>query len=904
MGSNFAAREATADDLLKFRSPGQWSRLGLAIQHPATVYTALIDQAEFEDGLAELTYKDGSGTLSDVLEGMTVFIGSSAGAMDKGICRVRKSPTADKLYINQVSDISFADEDHLTVVESISIWPRDMRMVGSIVFIDYDLEFGDYRNRRLLLPRIAPLVSVLHMADAVDGEVTFTPPDPTLSACYNGATVVSYQYDAPGAVTTADMDTSAPSWTYDTAGEYRWSCTITDSNGTETVSHRWVYVDPDKIPFKFQDASGDPSTGDWSLTVTCLAEVAKSQVHDRAMCTLYGTDYYHSTTKGAVGRIAGYENIYLTGWIDLEENDFDSEDGEVTFTIYGPAHWMSKVRALPFELQDVSGAPASWKKITEMNVDKAMAFLLIWTSTVSLVMDCFLTGNTTREKIFTQPSGSLLDQINAIAEKVFATVLVNNYGQMYIETDTQMISSADRNDLPVVMDITKADRLDGLNVRRIPPKTSMIELSGWNYDGTNRSQVFSRAPGSVPKNFGEPDALDDYLIADQDECNRIAGCILAAANGEFDPLEITLSANNRLFDICPRMFATITILAADNPRGIAVASARLIPRKVELVSNEDSSSLLTKVTFEFESVSVDGVTYYPPAVEDVSNDYTLEDTGSFDFPNSDLGTLFPDSIPAPFPAGTCNGNYHNVYATAWNKSELRGESDDRIATIYYPCKVRASSAIYKTELHIAAQFFGDAAAEFSCYGIKGGARILTGTYSNGVVTFAPLTETDVDGFELELNSGLGADVDYVPLEIIDSGSVDANNGSGIDITVPEDGYYAIENTGGPYNTRNGDAGWNVYSFSVNGSGILGLGYLNNENTFYLDTPTGCEGSMQISSKYARTFIYVVGSVNFRVADFIFYDNQNQLGYILRNARVDGRRIIFTSPTLQNVCAPG
>ena len=67
MSSNFAARAATSPELTKFRGDGQACKLHLAIQHPATVYSARINQTFTTlDAVAELTYDGGTGTLANV----------------------------------------------------------------------------------------------------------------------------------------------------------------------------------------------------------------------------------------------------------------------------------------------------------------------------------------------------------------------------------------------------------------------------------------------------------------------------------------------------------------------------------------------------------------------------------------------------------------------------------------------------------------------------------------------------------------------------------------------------------------------------------------------------------------------------------------------------------------------
>ena len=131
MGNNIAARAVTAGELISLRSPGQSSKRFIAIQTPNVIYSARINQTFSSlDSVAELIYDGGSGTLADVLEGMTLYIGISPGAKDKGIVRIRKVPTATVFYIAETSDVQFAENDYLTVVNLMPPYPRDIRIPG------------------------------------------------------------------------------------------------------------------------------------------------------------------------------------------------------------------------------------------------------------------------------------------------------------------------------------------------------------------------------------------------------------------------------------------------------------------------------------------------------------------------------------------------------------------------------------------------------------------------------------------------------------------------------------------------------------------------------------------------------------------------------------------------------
>ncbi|MGK3946752.1 hypothetical protein ABK046_51365, partial [Streptomyces caeruleatus] len=67
-----------------------------------SVATARVNQAAFSYPLAQLTVDSTSGW-SGVKAGMKVYIGTSAGARDIGVYRVRQTPGSTTLYIGETS---------------------------------------------------------------------------------------------------------------------------------------------------------------------------------------------------------------------------------------------------------------------------------------------------------------------------------------------------------------------------------------------------------------------------------------------------------------------------------------------------------------------------------------------------------------------------------------------------------------------------------------------------------------------------------------------------------------------------------------------------------------------------------------------------------------------------------
>lgn len=881
--------------------PRQSARLGLAIQQPATVYTARVNGTPANlDGVAQITYDGGSGTLTDVREGQTLLIGSAAGLSDIATLRVRALPTSTVFYINQVSDAQIADDQYITVLDEFHLWQKDFVNDNGTIFVDYDIPYSAY-NAGVCIPRVGPLMAIVY---TTANTVVFTPPDPTQSACYDGATISDYYFECANATVTNATSPTDVYFTFNTDGNphlYRWSVTITDSNGKSYTAYRWIYIDPPAVDFVLtRNPTGDYETGDWSFGVTVYNDATTADIRNGAMVTLYARDFY-GAVEGSIGKLAGYENVLCTGWIDGESIQYDSETGSVSFTVNGANHWLSKLRAFPFELTNTTSTANTWNEIEDMTVDKALARILTYTTTAPLVMDLFFTGDTSVIEIIAQPPNTIMAQLEAIAyNTIWAKALTNNYGQMYIEVDSQIISSTDRAALPVVMDITTADYEAPLDLERVVNSpVSSVELSALtSYDGAVASPVYSRAPGvASPKTYGDIMSFENYIVADQDESNRICGALLANLNNIYLPVTINFTGNVRLFDIAPRMYATMTVSSADNPRGIAITAVRLIPRNVEMGHDPETGRANTAVTFEFEAVGVNGVTYTPPTPLLENEDITPPDIGSVDIPG--LDDYFPPYVPGDV-LSCPNGVFTvNSFSAPWSKSTIYGTDADPTAKVYFPCTLHPSFPSGTTSsVTMSLTFGGDADYSMvTLYAFKGGSRVATGSGSGAERTFSLVSTLDIDGFEIELSAGAGASLSFTAGSVFASGSTPVTSQYGATISGFTIGnYYAVSNTLGPW-SGNADTRWEgVMSDPANrltnlqvGSGITNPGSL------------GISGYDINSTRGIVFFQAAVTAYSFGTFDPAPGDNTGTLGYVVRNATATGRSIGLGNLRIDNVC---
>lgn len=706
------SRAITETELGKLRSENQWSELYLAIHKPTTVYTARINQATFDTPVSQLTYDGGSGTLSNVKPGMTLYIGSSAGAYDKGMVRIRKTPSATVFYIGETAEIAWEDDDYLTVVEEFGLWSRHLKIAGMTASMDYDVEYSDQHTDLDPVPVLGP-PAVLWLTDDT---VVFSPN--ASNSWVLGSTISSYLWAATGASATAGLDTATPTITYDTEGQYTISCTVTAANGKTATGYRVVFIySSASMPitqFELQNCSGELESGGWQFGVKLYDQVAITDVRERALVVLFAKDHYNGVQE-SLGAITGYENIIAVGWIKQEDFEVSSEFSTVTFTVYGPQQWLKEISGYPVGMEYVDGDASAWTQMKDLTVDHALWHLLHWRSTATLCMDITLSGESSLASAMEAPTGSLWDQLVTMSkEAILATPACNRYGQLYVQVDVPYMEEADRASVPTVMEVLFSDWQDTLNIERAPiPRVAMVEASGISYDGSTASPLFSRAPGDVLSRYGNFISKDRLLLYDQDFCNDLCADIYAHENNEYPNIDFSLASNNRFIDIVPRQRLTISIGELNIPRGIVWTNKKLLPIRVSYTHDAKSgiltTSIETKSETSGEAIGVEGVTVIvPPEAIEGETPIELpefEDVGWAAL--TPIGTFFPPYIPVEPPVipGTdcpadapANGPYSlNIYG------ELASHST-WIKAGYLDCVIRTSGHDHKTTYVIKGTF--------------------------------------------------------------------------------------------------------------------------------------------------------------------------------------------------------
>lgn len=290
------------------RANSRSRRYFLAFSRPNVIFTARINQTfSTLDNVTQFGWDTGSVTYTDVKAGMTVLIGSTAGASDIGALRVRRPLTGTLVYVAQVSGMALADNQYLTFVDNFPLEPKIPVVSDTLEYMDCDIPYSPEYSPTGGILRIGPPVRVLERTGST---VSVTLPAPGYYSPV-GATISSYLWYFPGASSQSGELTSTPTVTYNTNGEFYYSCQIVDTANQSVTAYRKMMVNPFSVAIDAPRISGDVDACGFSCRVSGyrgeigpkLTSVARSH-NDGTTCYI-GFAQAHNCQIGDIIRVSG-----------------------------------------------------------------------------------------------------------------------------------------------------------------------------------------------------------------------------------------------------------------------------------------------------------------------------------------------------------------------------------------------------------------------------------------------------------------------------------------------------------------------------------------------------------------------------------------------------------------------
>lgn len=653
-------RVATAPELVKIRSENQSSRIFLTVHQPATVFTArLAAVPDSTDNVASITYNTGSGAgYTDITIGQTMYVGTSAGAYDLGMVRIRTlsglGATTGTFNIGLTSEISWASNCYLTVVDAFDFWPRSPYGAN----MDYDVAYTDQHSHCASIP-IFPRYHVKWMTGAsttvvLDGSQSWT----------IGNTITNYAWHAPGNSAISGDTTNTVTITYNALNAhagYRVELDLTNSDGVDSAGFGRVFVlgsEADAITqFRVDSLAGSYSNGGWSAQITLWdSDADLTSIRDRALCIIHRRDWYgpRASDEGSIGYITGDENIEMVGWIAGETIRWSPHwNGEesVTFTIEGPQYWLNKLTMPAVGLKNIqSHPPTNWKRFMGLTAKVATWHILHWRTTAPLVIDCFMIDNNWGA-LQLQGSGAqtVWQQLTTVLNDfLLAKPCCDAYSRLFMQIEQNLLPAATRSSIVTVMTVTTGDWENQIDFeRREVLDVAAVDFSGDVYNGLTSIPTYALSPGRTIGSRGSSVFQRDRLVLiDQATTNAMAGAAMGWQNNPYPKWKFQFPSNLHLIDLAPYQYLATDIATSDTQRGISVTGLRLIPRAIRRVFA--NGQIDTEVDVEAETL------IYPSVTGDTPPD-----------PPTISVTPPPPPPPPPPPVPQPTGNAREVwFATA------------------------------------------------------------------------------------------------------------------------------------------------------------------------------------------------------------------------------------------------
>lgn len=662
----------TNDQYTYWESLPQDFPLYLYIHSPATVFAAQVNQTVFSYPLMQITFDSvTTGAYTDIKEGMTVLIGTSAGLDNLGRVRVRKSAagtvaTSTVLNVSRSSrgtgdgELNLANDVYITVLDQYLIWsvPPYITDTG-VIYKDGEIPFNiNYAHR----PKANIGGDVLKVVDVgvTEADVYF---DGQYSMRFHpdATSTLTYSWDFPGC-TPSTSSSATPGLVEVPLGKRHVSLTVTDSNGVTHTSRALVVVtdedDPDLIKYWAVDSWTEGQQGQ-EIRIRVdqpLSYVTYPDSTDVLICT--------SEHEDQVG-LAGREHMLFSGWLSEEVTRVEaSERGLVSRLSFGLADVATRLRELPSfpDTVDRKSTPTNWMEMEGANPDRFVHYRLDWHTTALTRADFYPSGYGDNYAFTTlSSSGSdMFEDITWITGATAHLITCDIYGALWMRQDPQITPTAAQNaalSIGIERDTTSRLTLEprqwsgyGYTHQRTPRThfnwgeallTSTANMS-------NNLTIYTAhvvAPGFSPGQGAGEDNTTQQIVKSVNELRmRVGNIYRARQNALKSNFQIDLIPMRSAIHPANMEWVTMTLNSGQSGyRGRTLTSQRVLPIAIEYDVDVSRGIRRPRLSVEVEVTDGTPATPYTPKSNDLSD-------WSFNIPDIDFGD-FVYPIPEFYPYG-------------------------------------------------------------------------------------------------------------------------------------------------------------------------------------------------------------------------------------------------------------
>lgn len=579
-------------------------------------------------GQRSITYGSGTGDLTYIVPWLRVHIGSTPGAKDIAVLRVKSitgTATTGTIEFDE-NGILWAAGQYITVyhffspyvIQNRPYYPGSGQVWNQYKF--YDTAYASSGNANSLPGPVC--IAGTHQVGELSGS-TFTF-NIDLSDSYTmtpGATKTAYTLDvapATGATVTFSGATGIGTVEVSTTGTWWALASVTDSNGKSEYRVFTLTTEPPVIPgyvdFALTSFTSSYGAGA-SFGIDAWGQVQLSDFPDGTLVILW--------TTGQYADVLDVGNIVTCGYIrsDRTSDDLSSQGvHQVSFECSTLDGVLDNMPMNDLELRAYSTVDAWYKYASWLYMGAGIHHYLRWHSNVLQVTDVLdLTNN--QDPVFTirWNMGTVRGAINEQANKrgIFAQLTADEAGRLYLAEDIQMWNTTDRNAVSTLFTITLDDIGGDITIVRSPENKLYRAMLGGTQvqaDGTKVGYI-SIIPGyidSTPQRIMDPTGsgsleLTNMVVVSQTDSDEKVGRVFAYENREIREMRLRFRGNYiGAMTVIPRIgWYGWGVSQASLSRNIALPT-RWLCKSISVTSNHDGD-FITEVKLEPEVFGPNGV---------------------------------------------------------------------------------------------------------------------------------------------------------------------------------------------------------------------------------------------------------------------------------------------------------
>ena len=639
----------SSTDLETIRQRPSQTKLDLFIFQPRTVMQCLVNNASIAKGAREITYDTVSlGSYVAVEPGMTLLVGSVAGASDLGRIRI-KSVTVTKFTVSENSNVRWADNAFLTVLRYFEVWPVFPRIIQNpssttslIFYKDYDIP---YSNQNSILGTV--INAGAHQPVFLENG--------TGTAYYSSTGTfnligdsLSYNWAFEGGTPTGSTSANPGYINYTSVGDYVTRLTVTSGSGAVDTTYRYVSAKnkigegatTPVVRWQMTDLVGSRGEAGYSVEFKVFDTVS---IDENAVVMLRSDDWFGDTHTSLGGNYPNASKTFFVGYIESDSISYNHQFSYTTFRASSVTALMKKFTGFSASVTSTAN-PGTWFELFDMDVRRAIYHYLRWHTTVLSSTDLNFVGTDYKIQYFDVDRTSLFDAINSVLQGALSGSLsADRQGRLWAEVDPKVYSNPTGTFTPV-MDISKRDWMDEPNIQeRINDDVSYIEHGGVAYSGVvtgTYGAFLSGAPGVTPSFSGNVEQLTGLAISGQTHLNSLTGHLWANRNQTYPTVSMDMGNPLRNLDIAPQEVVSIKIDPSDTVKNVAI-DGLYIPSSISW--KYDPQKLLMIPQIEFTGL-VNGVPGDTIIIPDLAYDFDDNFDFNFDFnippfPPIDIPTL-------------------------------------------------------------------------------------------------------------------------------------------------------------------------------------------------------------------------------------------------------------------------